>query len=62
MGLFQNEIRIVEKLKNNKVSTIKIKSLNGYVAIRENLDENNTLTVKQPVVINGKLNQKPVLD
>ena len=34
MGLFQNEIRIVEKPKNNKIDTIKTKSLNGYGAIR----------------------------
>ena len=33
---------------NNK--TIKIKPLNGYDAIREKLDEGNTMTVKQPVV------------
>ena len=33
---------------NNK--TIKIKSLNGYDAIREKIDEGNTLSVKQPVV------------
>ena len=29
-------------------------SLNGYDAIRERLDEHNTLTVKQPVVVNEK--------
>ena len=28
------------------------KSLNGYGAIREKLDETNALTVKQPVVVN----------
>ena len=33
---------------NNK--TIKIKSLNGYGAINQKIDEGNTLTVKQPVV------------
>ena len=27
----------------------KVKSLNGYDAIREKLDEGNTMTVKQPV-------------
>ena len=40
---------------------IKLKSLNGYDAIREKLDETNTLTVKQPVVVNEQRNQKPVL-
>ena len=32
MGLFQNEIHIVEKL-NNKPGDVKFKSLNGYDAI-----------------------------
>ena len=48
MGLFQNEIKIVEKPK--KTNNVKIKSFNGHGAIREKLDDNNTLTVKQPVV------------
>ena len=43
-----------EFLKNLKIITlilgIKIRFLNGYDAIREKLDENNTLTVKQPAV------------
>ena len=30
--------------------TTKVKPLNGYDAIREEIDEGNTLTVKQPVV------------
>ena len=29
--------------------TIRVKSLNGYDAIREKLDEGNTLSVKAPV-------------
>ena len=40
MGLLQNEIpivEIVEKPKNNKPNKVKLKSLNGYEAIRENL-------------------------
>ena len=32
----------------------KIKYLNGYDAIKEKLDGNNTLTVKQPVEVNGQ--------
>ena len=35
MGLFNKEIQIIEKPKNNKTNTIKIKSLNGYDSIRE---------------------------
>ena len=54
MGLSQNEIRIVGKPKESKTNTIKMKSLNEYGAIREKLDENNALTVKQPVVANEK--------
>ena len=50
MGLFQNEIQIVEKPKSNKTNNIRIKSLNGYDAMREKLDGNNILTVKhQPI-------------
>ena len=51
MGLFQKEIQIVEKLKNNKPDKVKLKSLNGCDAIRGKLDDNNnTWTVKQPMV------------
>ena len=53
MGLFQTQIQLVETPnQNNKTNNIKMKSLNVYDAIRERLDENNTLTVKQPVVAN----------
>ena len=52
MGLFKEvELIIPPKKQNNK--TVKVKSLNGYGAIREKLDEGNTMTVKSPVV-NGK--------
>ena len=55
MGLFQKEIQLVENPKqNNTTNNVKIKSLNGYDAIGERLDEHNTLTVKQPVVVNEK--------
>ena len=49
MGPFKEvELIIPPKKQNNK--TIKRKPLNGYDAIREKLDEGNTMTVKQPVV------------
>jgi hypothetical protein len=51
MGLFNKEVELIpSKKQNNNNKTIKIKSLNGYDAIREKLDEGNTMTVKQPVV------------
>ena len=50
MGLFRNEIQIAEKHKTNKPDKVRIKCLNVYNAMREGLDENNTLTVKhQPI-------------
>ena len=58
MASFQNEIHIVEQPKN-KPHKGKLKSSNGYGAIREKLDETKTLTVKQPVV-NEKRKQKSV--
>ena len=45
MGFFNKEVELIippKKLKNDK--QIKSKSLNGYDAIREKLDEGNTLT------------------
>ena len=51
MGLFDKEVELIPPKKqsiNNK--TIKVKSLNGYDAIREKLDAGNTMTVKQPVL------------
>ena len=55
MGLFK-EVGLIIPLKkqNTNSKTIKIQPLNGYGAIREKLDQGNTMTVKQPVV-----NQKP---
>ena len=54
MGLFDKEVELIPPKKqsiNNK--TIKVKSLNGYDAIREQLDAGNTMTVKQPVLGKG---------
>ena len=51
MGLLNKEVELIPPKKqstNNK--PIKVKSLNGYDAIREKLDEGNTMTVKKPVV------------
>ena len=52
MGTFNKEVELIipPKKQNANNKTIKVKSLNGYDAIREKLDEGNTMTVKQPVV------------
>ena len=52
MGFFNKEVELIifPKKQNANTKTIKVKSLNGYDAIREKLDEGNTLNVKQPVV------------
>ena len=50
MGLVKEvELIIPPKKQNANNKTVKVKSLNGYDAIREKLDEGNTMTVKQPV-------------
>ena len=56
MGFFKGGFKLMAppKKQNTNNKTIKAKSLNGYDAIREKLDEGNTMTVKQPVV-----NEKP---
>ena len=48
MGLFNKEVELIVPPKTRN-KTIKIKSLNGYGAIREGIDEGNTLSVKSPV-------------
>ena len=47
MGFFNKEIELIipPKKQNTNNKTIKIKSLNGYDAIREKIDEGNTLKV-----------------
>ena len=45
MWMSNNEITVVEQL-NIKTRNIEIRFLNGYNAVREELDENNTLTAK----------------
>ena len=52
MGLFNKEVELIvpPKKQNANNKTIKVKSLNGYDAIREKVDDGNTMTVKNPVV------------
>ena len=51
MGLNKEvELITIPKKQTSASKTIKVKSLNGYDAIREKLDEGTTMTVKQPVV------------
>ena len=52
MGLFKEVELIIPPKRQN--TTIKVKSLNGYDAIRGKIDEGNTMTVRSPVV-----NEKP---
>ena len=51
MGFFKTDVELIEPKKqtDNKPDKIKVKSLNGYDAIREKLEDSNTLTVKQPI-------------
>ena len=50
MVFFNKEVELIILPKKQTSTTIKIKSLNGYDAIREKIDEPHTMTVKQPVV------------
>ena len=60
MGLFKEvELIIPPKKQNTNNKTVKVKSLNGYGAIREKLDEGNTLNehasaMQRSPVINEK--------
>lgn len=51
MGFFNQEVELIipPKKQNNKTNNVKVKTLNGYDAIREKLDEHNTFTSKKPV-------------
>ena len=51
MTFFNKEVELIipPKKQNNKNKDVKVKSLNGYDAIRDKLDESNTLTAKTPV-------------
>ena len=61
MGFFNKEVELIipPKKQNANNKTIKVKSLNGYDAIREKLDEGNTMTVKTPVSGKGPQQEKP---
>ena len=61
MGLFNKDIELIipPKKQNTNNKTIKVKSLNGYDAIREKLDEGNTMTVKAPVSGKDPHQEKP---
>ena len=52
---FNKEIELIipPKKQNTNNKTAKVKSLNGYDAIREKLDEGTTMTVKTPVMGKG---------
>ena len=53
MGFFNTEVELIipPKKKNDKNDkSVKVKTLNGYDAIREKIDEDSTLTVKKTVV------------
>ena len=58
MGL-NKEVELITIPKKQTNKTIKVKSLNGYDAIREKLDEGNTMTVKTPVSGKGPQQEKP---
>ena len=60
MGFFNKEVELIipPKKQNTNNKTIKVKSLNGYDAIREKLDEGNTMTVKTPVSGKGPQQEK----
>ena len=59
MGFFNKEVELIIPPKKQTNKTIKVKSLNGYDAIREKLDEGNTMTVKGPVLGKGSQPEKP---
>ena len=51
MRFFNKDEMIIPLTKQNANNkTIKIKSLNGYDAIKEKLDEYNTMNVKSPAI------------
>jgi hypothetical protein len=59
MGFFHKEVELIIPPKKQNNKTINVKSLNGYDAIREKLDEGNSMTVKTPVLGKGHQQEKP---
>ena len=59
MGFFNKGVELIVPPEKQTSKTIKIKSLNGYGAIREKLDEGDTMTVKTPVSGKGPQPEKP---
>ena len=53
MRFFHKEVELIippeKKQINTNNETIKVKPLNGYDAIKEKIDSENTLTVKTPI-------------
>ena len=51
MTFFNKEVELIipPKKQNTKNNDDKVKTLNGYDAIREKIYESNTLTAKTPV-------------
>ena len=63
MGLFKNVGLIIPPKKQNANNkAIEVKSLNGYDAVREKLDEGSTMTIKQPVESATKPKTKVSID
>ena len=52
MGSFNGKVELIipPEKQNTNNKAIKVKSLSGHDAIKEEIYEGNTLTVKQPVV------------
>ena len=51
------ELIIPPKKQNTNNKTVKLKSLNGYDAIKEKLDEGNTLSVRASATLRSPVEQ-----
>ena len=60
MTFFNKEVELIipPKKQNTKNNDVKVKTLNGYDAIREKIDESNTLTAKHQLNKLQNLKQK----
>ena len=60
MTFFNKEVELIIPPKKQNNKTIKVKSINGYDAIREKIDSSDTVTtVKTPVLGKGPQQEKP---